>query len=121
MDNYSNSALSPEERAAALGYGEGPEAVLAMRREHDPFHVVVGRLLGLHYSPTLRWVATGYRERAHPTRHDDAVGFEEAVVLDLQRWLQTGEPGGAMRVLWTLGWGEQEVRSALLNAVGSER
>ena len=107
--------------AAWCGYGTGPDAVLRLNRLHDPFHVVVGRLLGLHYSPTLRWVATGYRQRAHPTRHDDAVGFEEAVVLDLQRWLQTGEPGGAMRVLWTLGWEEGDVRAALLNAVGGER
>lgn len=106
--------------AAWCGY-TGPDAVLQLNRTHDPFHVVACRLLGLQYSPTLRWVATGYRQRAHPTRHDDAVGFEEEVVLDLQRWVQTGEYGGAMRVLWTLGWQPEDVRAALLNAVAGER
>jgi hypothetical protein len=107
--------------AAWCGYGTGPEAVLELNRLHDPYHVVAGRLLGQHYSPTLRWVATGYRQRAHPTRHDDAVGFEESLVLELQRWMRTGEYGGTMRVLWTLGWDEDDVRAALRNAVGEGR
>ena len=97
--------------AAALGFGSGPEAVLAMNRTHDPVHVLASRLLGLPRSPTLHWVAT--KEPAHPTRHADAVGFEEDLVLDLQRWAQTGEHGPSMRVLWLLGWSEDGVRKAL--------
>lgn len=102
--------------AERLGYGTGPEAVLALNRAHDPYHVVAARLLGLEYSPTLHWLATG--EPTHPTRHEDAVGAEEDVTMALQRWMQTGEFTGPLRIVWLFGWTEDEVRAALLNATG---
>jgi hypothetical protein len=85
-------------------------------RVHDAYHVVACRLLGLPYSPTLHWVASG--APAHPTRHADAVGAEEDVVLALQKWMQTGEYTGPLRFIWLFGWREEDVRAALQNAVG---
>lgn len=108
---YASPAIPDAERARLLGYGEGPDAIAAMRRTHDAYHAVAAHLLGLPSSPTLHWVASG--ELTHPTRHEDAVGCEEDLVLDLQRWMQTGEYGGTMRLLWLLGHDPEEVKAAL--------
>lgn len=107
--------LSAGERAAQLGYGDGPEAVLAMQRWHDATHVIACRLLGLPYSPTLHWAASG--APAHPTRHADAVGVEEEVTLALQHFQQTGDYSGPLRLVWLMGWEEEDVRAALHNAL----
>jgi hypothetical protein len=111
--------LSAGERAAQLGYGDGPEAVLAMQRWHDATHVIACRLLGLPYSPTLHWVASG--APAHSTRHADAVGMEEEVTLALQCFVQTGERTGPLRIFFLLGWEEESITAAVRNAVEAER
>ena len=115
------SPLSEEQRAtaAALGFGSGEDAVLRMNRGHDPGHVLVARLLGLQWSPTLHWVATG--EPAHPTRHEDAVGAEEALVLALQQWAQTGEFNGAVRLFWLLGREPESVKATYLRMLEGGR
>jgi hypothetical protein len=105
--------------AEGLGYGVGPDAVLAMTRDHDPLHVLLSGLFG-KASPTMRWVGSGYREAAHPTRHDDAVGWEESLVLEVQKWLNTGEYGSTMRVLWWMGVDEKKLRSSLCDRLGRE-
>lgn len=113
--SFLDPALTVQERAAQLGYGEGPEAVLAMQRWHDATHVIACRLLGLPYSPTLHWVASG--APAHPTRHADAVGVEEEVTLALQHFQQTGDHSGPLRIFFLMGWEEEDVRAALHNAL----
>jgi hypothetical protein len=112
---FLDPGLSAGERAAQLGYGDGPEAVLAMQRWHDATHVIACRLLGLPYSPTLHWAASG--APAHPTRHADAVGVEEEVTLALQHFQQTGVYSGPLRLVWLMGWEEEDVRAALHNAL----
>lgn len=44
------------DRARALGYGEGEEAVWEMHREHDLLHTIVSQAQGWPWSPTL-WAA----------------------------------------------------------------
>jgi hypothetical protein len=117
--SFLNPDLSAGERAAQLGYGDGPEAVLAMQRWHDATHVIACRLLGLPYSPTLHWAASG--APAHPTRHADAVGVEEEVTLALQCFVQTGERTGPLRIFFLLGWEEESITAAVRNAVEAER
>jgi hypothetical protein len=116
---FLDPGLSAGERAAQLGYGDGPEAVLAMQRWHDATHVIACRLLGLPYSPTLHWAASG--APAHPTRHADAVGVEEEVTLALQCFVQTGERTGPLRIFFLLGWEEESITAAVRNAVEAER
>lgn len=116
---FLDPALTVQERAAQLGYGEGPEAVLAMQRWHDATHVIACRLLGLPYSPTLHWVASG--AQAHPTRHADAVGMEEEVTLALQCFVQTGECTGPLRIFFLLGWEEESIKAAARNALAGTR
>ena len=109
--------VSDEERARLLGYA----CVLDMRREHDPLHVLLAGLFD-RGSPTLRWVASGHREPAHPVpqRHEDVVGFEEALALEVARWLNTGEYGGTMRVLWFLGICPDKLRASLCARLGRD-
>lgn len=100
--------MTDAERAAWLGY----PSVAAMQAEHDALHRRLAGVMGVHRdSPTLRWVERG--ELAHPTRHDDALGWEEDLVFDVARWLNTGRWGGTMRVLWWLGLEPDEVRRRL--------
>lgn len=102
------------------GYsGTDAEAVLSLNRDHDPLHCILAGLFGKS-SPTLRWVTAGYAddERTHPTRHDDAVGWEEDLCLEVARWLNTGEYGPTMRVLWWFGISETRLRWALCERLG---
>jgi hypothetical protein len=124
-DPRAPAAAQREQQLASArwcGYpGTDEEAVLALNAHHDPLHVLLSGLFG-RSSPTLRWVASGYRDsaRAHPTRHEDAVGWEEDLVLETQRWLTTGEYGGTLRVLWWMGIDEAKLRTALLRRLGRE-
>jgi hypothetical protein len=107
-----------QQRATAERYGyTGLDAVEQLNAEHDRLHAALCGLLG-RLSPTLSWVSTGYRKPIHPTRNADAVGWEEDLALDAARWLNTGEYGGALRVLWWLGYDPDEVRAYLRLAVG---
>lgn len=65
-------------RAAALGYGEGPQAVLAMTWDHDRFHALLAHAWGLPESPALRQTVEESRS--------ELAGAEEAAVLAIQRW-----------------------------------
>jgi hypothetical protein len=103
----------PEDREAfarSLGYATAMDC----DREHDPLHVRVCALLG-QASPTLRWVATGGRAPVHPDpdRNRDALGWEESLVLGVQKWLNTGECNGDIRVLWWLGFDPDQLRGWL--------
>jgi hypothetical protein len=104
------------------GYpGTDEEAVLACNRDHDPLHCLLAGLLGKG-SPVLRWVASGYADyaRAHPTRHDDVIGWHEDLVLETARWLNTGEFGPTQRVLWAWGVRPEELRASLCARLGRE-
>lgn len=103
------------------GYGDGEDAVRAMSREHDELHRLLAGLFDKD-SPTLRWVASGYADGAktHPTRHEDACGWEEDLCLETARWLNTGEFGGTMRCLWFLGVCPDKLRVALCQRLGRE-
>lgn len=114
---------SPEDREAfarSLGYATAMDC----DREHDALHAILSGFFG-RPSPVLRWVATGGRERAHPTRNTDALGWEESLVLGVQRWLNTGEFNGDIRVLWWLEDGGKAIdpdklRAALCDRLGRE-
>jgi hypothetical protein len=104
------------------GYpGTDAEAVLSLNREHDPLHCLLAGLFDKG-SPVMRWVASGYADyaRAHPTRHDDVIGWHEDLALETARWLNTGEFGGTMRVLWAWGVEPGPLRHALLIRLGRE-
>jgi hypothetical protein len=96
--------------AARLGYGVGPEAIAAMNREHDDLHLRLCAILGTE-SRSLRFVA--YGEEAHPTRACDAIGFEEALILGVQEWLNTGNFNEDIRYLWWFGLEPDELRREL--------
>lgn len=110
--------ISDEERARLLGH----DSVMAMQRRHDPLHCLLSGLFGKP-SPTLRWVASGYREPVHPVpaRHDDAVGWEEDLCLEVDRWLTTEQYGPTMRILWWMGIDEKKLRAALLERLEGNR
>lgn len=100
--------------------GTDEEAVSRLNAEHDNLHALLAGLFGKD-SPTLRWVASGYTERTHPTRHDDVVGVEEDLALETAHWLNTGEFGPNQRVLWFLQIDPDKLRAALLDRLGREK
>jgi hypothetical protein len=110
---FLDPAITDEERARLLGY----PSVLAMRADHDPLHCLLSGLFG-KASPTLRWANTG--GAAHPTRNEDAVGWEEDLVLSVQHWLNTGEFNGEIRMLWWWGIDPDELRASLCARLGRE-
>ena len=73
---YDDDSLA---RAAALGYGNGHEAVDRMTREHDLAHARVAEALGLPHSPMLHATANG---QAFDAGEADR---EERLALLLQR------------------------------------
>lgn len=94
-----------------LGYGEGPEAIANMNAEHDWLHLKLCALLGAE-SRCLALAADG--TEPHPSRDDDVLGWEEDLVLESARWLNTGEfKGRTLRVLWWLGFLPDEIRRYL--------
>ena len=68
---------------------------------HDPRDPVA--LQRAQQRRTAAWVGHG----------DDAVGWEEDLCLEVDRWLTTGEYGPTMRVLWWLGISPEKLRRAL--------
>jgi hypothetical protein len=97
--------------------GTDEEAVWALNLEHDPLHVLLCGLFD-RPSPTLKWVRSGYQDGAHPSRHDDAVGWEESLVLEVARWLNGGGYGETMRVLWWMGVCPDKLRASLEERLG---
>lgn len=75
--------------AQHLGY----TTVRAALREHELAHHFVSERLGFPFSPTLRAVGTGF---ALGTAPYELQLWEESVVLDFQRFLQTGVVGPAL-------------------------
>lgn len=73
--------------AAALGYGDGPEAALACCRDHDALHALLAAWLGIPESYSLRQAA-GLPIDA------DLAAIEEAAVMAVQALLVRG--GGRM-------------------------
>lgn len=111
-----------QQRATAAWCGYiGDDAVDRCNAEHDPLHRILAGFFDKQ-SPTLRWVASGYLDaaKAHPTKHEDAVGWEESLVLETQRWLNTGEWGPTIRVLWWLRIDPDKLRAALCRHLGRE-
>jgi len=108
-------AEQQRQTAAWCGY-TGGDAVDRLNDAHDPYHRLLSALLGRKFSPTLRWVETG--ALAHPcrARHEDAVGWEEDLVLETQRWMETGEYGSTLRALWWFGLDPETLRLQLLEA-----
>jgi hypothetical protein len=87
---------------AALGYGPGGAEQRRASRDHELLHTYVAVvLLSRPESPTLRAAAGG--PPAHPTRHSDALGFEERLVQALQLFLNTGRETEPLALLWWLG------------------
>lgn len=77
--------------AAALGYGEGPDAALAMCRAHDALHARLCAWLGIPESYSLRQAA-GLPVDA------ELAAIEEDAVMVVQRLMVLGGgrmPGGA--------------------------
>lgn len=77
------------EYARHLGYAGVRDAL----REHELAHTFVSEALGFPYSLTLRAAALGFAPGCAPYEFQL---FEEAVVLDFQRYLNTGEIGPAL-------------------------
>jgi hypothetical protein len=81
--------MSNVDYAAHLGYRSVRDAL----REHELAHTFVSEKLGFPYSPTLRAVADGFGPGSAPY---EAQLWEEAVVLEFQRFMQTGDIGPAL-------------------------
>lgn len=91
-----------EATATLLGYPPDRDGLVRMNLEHDPLHVWASVvLLKRDDSPTLRGIATG--KPIHPTKHGDAVGFEERLVQALALWLNTGQETEPLSLLWWRG------------------
>lgn len=75
--------------ARHLGYDNVRDAL----REHELAHVFYSEKLGFPYSPTLYAVARNYAPGTAPYEQQLA---EEAIVLDAQRYMNTGEIGVAL-------------------------
>jgi hypothetical protein len=88
--------------ARHLGYPDVRHAL----REHELAHHAVAGWLGQPYSPTLRAVALGFAPGTLPYEQQLA---EEALVLDFQRFMMTGEVGPALNPYRLLapGWAEE--------------
>jgi hypothetical protein len=95
--------------ASQLGYGCVRDAL----REHELAHTFVAEALGFPYSLTLRAVALGFTPGCAPYEFQL---WEESVVLDFQRYLNTGEIGPALNPYRPLTprWAE-EFRRRFLN------
>ena len=97
------------ETARWLGYGEGPEAIAALNRDHDTDHLRLCRLLRRR-SRSLGAV-TG--TPAHPTKPEQAIGWEERLIMATRRWLNTGQESEETDFLWWWGLDPDQVRRAL--------
>lgn len=97
--------------ARYLGYGEGPEAIAALNRDHDTDHLRLCRLLRRR-SRSLG-AATG--RPAHPIRPEEAIAWEERLVLATRRWINTGQESHETDFLWWWGLNPDQVRHALVD------
>ncbi len=94
-----DSQMQNIDYARHLGYFTVRDAL----REHELAHTYISEKLGFPYSPTLRAVAEGYGPGTAPYERQL---WEEAVVLDFQRYMQTGQIGPALSpYAWRVpGW-----------------
>lgn len=69
--------------AAALGYGEGPEAALRMAQHHDALHALLTAWLGIPVSFALR-------QAAELPVDAELAEIEEAAVLAVQKLMIRG-------------------------------
>lgn len=120
MGNNAHS-LIPEENREAFARSLGYTSAAECDKEHDELHRVLSGFFD-RSSPTLHWVTSGYADaaKAHPTMHEDAIGWEESLVLETARWLNTGEWGATLRVLWWLKIDPDKLRVALCRHLGRE-
>jgi hypothetical protein len=74
--------------AKSLGYGEGPEALAAMTRDHDTLHTLVASARGWGKSKTLHAVAHHAETGKYAPK--EITDDEEAIVMLIQRLLNVG-------------------------------
>jgi hypothetical protein len=88
--------------ARHLGYAAVRDAL----REHELAHAATAEWLGFPYSPTLWAVAHDFGPGTAPY---EQMLHEEALVLDFQRYMQTGEVGPALNPYRLLapGWRDE--------------